>query len=249
MIFFHKQKKVRRWKTWSLREMEQIGQITSSCSPAAARCQMCIQPSDWSPNPYWALLLAANLTTLTSHQESINNAESPRNPEMWVKFDVRKTTTDLMIILQRNETDAWPSQALLCYKQLWTSVRSNSGKIRFECPLKGEYYFVQDSSSRSSQYLAINSDVALTGPTARKDFAPMHYFVIKYANIQKLKSITYFVHNFPNKTGCREWLPRWMRPCLRTQRELQLPVSILICLVLSQNFYKNLCDRNLFKFA
>lgn len=130
MISYHKQKKVRKWKTWSLRETEQIGQITSSCSLAAARCQICIKPSHWSPVQYPCLWLAANLTTLTSHQESINNAESPRNPEMWVKLDVRKTTTDLMIILQRNETDAWPSQALLCYKQLWTSVRSNSGKIR-----------------------------------------------------------------------------------------------------------------------
>ena len=117
-----------------------------------------------------------------------------------------------------------------------------SGQIQVKLDLnvlsKESIIFVQDSSSRSSQYLAINSDVALPGPTARKDSAPMHYFVIKYANIQKLKSITYFVHNFPNKTGCREGLPRWMRPSLRTQRELQLPVSILICLVWSQNFYK-----------
>ena len=151
MISYHNQKKVRRWKTWSLRGMEQIGRITSSCSLAAARCQICIKPSDWSPSQYPGLWLAVNLTALTSHQESINSAESPRNPEMWVKLDVRKTTTDLMIILQRNETDAWPSQTLLCYKQLWSSVRSNSGRIRRENVLSIEkMYFVQDSSSRSS---------------------------------------------------------------------------------------------------
>ena len=80
--------------------MEQIGQIISSFSQAAARCQICIKPSYWSIDLYQALWLA-NLTTRPSHQESINNAESPRNPEMWVKLDVRKTTTDNLIPFYR----------------------------------------------------------------------------------------------------------------------------------------------------